>query len=67
MTIRPDLFDDEVWDELDDEPIRCEVCDAELDYNDRNPCDDCTGLRHCVDDICHGLGYCMHDPDAWQP
>ena len=63
---RPDLLDDDTWDDLDDER-RCVVCDASLDFNDRNPCDDCTGLRRCIDDMCQGSGYCLHDPVAMQP
>ena len=55
------------YDEFDDGRLRCSVCDAEAMFDDRDPCDDCTGLRGCIDDICHGLGYCMHDPDAYRP
>ncbi len=44
----------------DDEPRRCRLCDGELGPNDFDLCRDCTGLRGCPDDICHGLGYCMH-------
>jgi hypothetical protein len=63
---RPDLLDDDAWDDLD-EGLHCDVCGAPVEFGERNPCDDCTGLRGCPDDMCHGLGYCMHKPDAWIP
>lgn len=63
-----EILEDEAWaDDSDEGGERCMACDAELDLNDRNPCDDCTGLRGCADDICHGIGYCMHDSNAWIP
>lgn len=60
------LFDD--WSDLDDEP-RCIACDypiSDWDHSD-SVCDECSGLRHCIDDICYGQGYCMHVKDAWRP
>ncbi len=61
-----EFYDDDVTSGLADDR-QCVVCDAPLDWNDRNPCDDCTNLGTCVDDICHGLGYCMHRSDSWIP
>lgn len=58
---------DDFADEMPEDDVRCSVCGAELDFGDRDPCDDCTGLRRCVDDICHGSGYCIHDPEAFIP
>jgi len=63
---RPDLLDDEAWDDLDEGPV-CNVCGYPVEHDDRNPCDDCTGLRRCIDDMCRGAGYCLHEPGAFQP
>ena len=56
------------FDEDDAEPS-CDVCDGPLESPEAGQivCDDCTGLAHCVDDICYGLGYCMHYAGAWIP
>lgn len=50
------------------EPTFCEWCDRELavgvgeSYGELGPllCKSCVGLDRCVDDMCHGAGYCMH-------
>ena len=63
-----DEIDYPEWEDEDDEEApRCRICDQLLRENEPYTCDDCTGLRHCIDDMCHGLGYCMHDPEAIQP
>lgn len=55
------------WDDADPSDRECVVCSALLDFDDRNPCDECTGLDGCPDDMCHGQGYCMHKVGAWRP
>ena len=48
---------------------RCVACDIPIGEHEHSDtvCDDCSGLARCVDDICHGQGYCMHKKDAWRP
>lgn len=55
-------------DEDDDGP-RCDTCGRQVglstDLTDTPwglECRDCSGLARCCDDMCHGAGYCLHDP-----
>jgi hypothetical protein len=59
-----DFYDDDVTSGFD----RCVACDGKLGDNDHSGtvCDECSGLAHCVDDICYGQGWCMHVKDAWR-
>lgn len=57
---------EDTWTEVDMD-TRCDVCLGPLDLNEGPVCDECTGLAHCPDDICHGIGYCMHRADSWRP
>jgi hypothetical protein len=58
------------YEDFDEESMRCEWCDKpgafeEFSFGRGVPeCDDCSGLRRCMDDICHGMGYCMHGDRA---
>lgn len=58
---------DELDEWEDDDARYCEDCGAELDTNEPSPCDHCTRLSACIDDMCHGLGHCMHDELAARP
>jgi hypothetical protein len=48
------------YDDEFDEPDVCLDCGVVLDVGEGPICDGCTGLRGCVDDMCHGQGWCMH-------
>ncbi len=48
------------YDDGEDEERPCDLCGGDLDLNEFHVCRDCSGLARCPDDICHGLGYCMH-------
>jgi hypothetical protein len=61
---------DEVYDDdVTSDGPRCIACDGLIEDGDHSDsvCDECSGLVHCIDDICHGQGYCMHVKDAWRP
>lgn len=48
--------------------IREDDLDFERDYDDYCVCDRCDGrgeIFTCIDDICHGLGDCIHG-DGWK-
>lgn len=63
-----EFYDDDVTSGLFDNRIVCVACEGPLDDNDHSGtvCDDCSGLAHCVDDMCFGQGWCMHVKDAWR-
>ena len=51
-----EFYDDDVTSG-DDGPDRCVACDGPLpDLDIGAVCDECSGLAHCVDDICWGAG-----------